>query len=59
MFGPYYDKDLVVRREGTVFRILRSRFHRAGDLLSRAALDDASRLTTKDKIVILPEGSVG
>lgn len=51
----YPNADLVVRRAGGLFEVVRSRFHARGDLLTAPAFNAARDLTTAAKVVILPE----
>jgi len=55
----YHDLDLVVRPEGGVFRVLRSRYHARGDLITKTVLDDIRGRSKPAKVLILPEGSAG
>ena len=51
----YPDKDIVVRREGTGYLVLRSRFSPQGQVIAKPELDKLKAYTTVEKIVILPE----
>ena len=51
----YPNADLVVRRDGALFEVIRSRFHARGALLTPGQFNDARDATTAAKVVILPE----
>jgi hypothetical protein len=55
----YREKDLVVRPEGGLFRVVRSRFHAAGDLITKTELDGVRCGSLPGKVLVLPEGSAG
>jgi hypothetical protein len=51
----YREYDLVTRREGSLHRVVRSRFHARGDLLTEPQYVLAASRVPRRKVLVLPE----
>lgn len=47
--------DLIVRKEGVFWRVIKSRFFAKGDLMTNNELESVKRYTAKNRMLILTE----